>query len=113
MATFSPFRTLIGLALLAPGLAFAPTFAGPLLLMVGFRYDKLARSFPDALHIAAIRRCLRDGTLQTKPSFELCRRLQSIRANICSRAEKNCRHLPLALPPLAVVPSQIHAHAMP
>jgi hypothetical protein len=52
-ATFSPFRTLIGLASLAPGLAFAPTFAGPLLLVIGFRYDKLARSFLDALHITA------------------------------------------------------------
>src|SRR5918994_4043026 len=62
-ATFSPFRALIGLASLAPGLAFAPAFAGPLLLVVGFRSDKLARSFLDALHIAAIRRCLRHATL--------------------------------------------------
>src|SRR3981189_3625907 len=51
--TFSPFRTLIGMASLAPGLAFAPAFAGPLLLVIGFRYDKLARSFLDALHITA------------------------------------------------------------
>jgi hypothetical protein len=33
-------------------LAFAPAFAGPLLLVIGFRYDKLARSFLDALHVA-------------------------------------------------------------
>src|SRR5258708_39288860 len=44
-AAFSPFRSLIDLASLALGLAFAPAFAGPLLLVVGFRYDKLARSF--------------------------------------------------------------------
>ena len=47
----------------APGLAFAPVFAGLLLLVVGFRYDKLARSFLDALHSAAIRRCLGYATL--------------------------------------------------
>src|ERR1700736_3674875 len=41
-AAFSPFRALIGLALRAPRLAFAPAFAGALLLVVGFRYDKLA-----------------------------------------------------------------------
>src|SRR3546814_11319193 len=49
--TFLPFRALTGLASLAPGVAFAPAFAGPLLLVVGFRYDKLARSFLDALHV--------------------------------------------------------------
>src|SRR5207302_7625119 len=38
----SPSLTLIGLASLAPGLAFAPALAGPLPLVVGFRYDKLA-----------------------------------------------------------------------
>src|ERR1700674_2888843 len=43
-ATFSPFRSLIGLASIAPGLAFAAGVAGPLLQVVGFRYDKLARS---------------------------------------------------------------------
>src|SRR5882762_2059829 len=48
-ATFSPLRPLIGLASLAPGLAFTPAFAGPLLIVVGFPYDKLARSFLDAL----------------------------------------------------------------
>jgi transposase len=30
---------------------------------IATRYDKLARSFLDALHIAAIRRCLRYATL--------------------------------------------------
>jgi len=30
---------------------------------VATRYDKLARSFLDALHIAAIRKCLRTATL--------------------------------------------------
>ncbi|MBI1364972.1 MAG: transposase, partial [Alphaproteobacteria bacterium] len=30
---------------------------------VATRYDKLARSFLDALHIAAIRKCLRAATL--------------------------------------------------
>jgi len=30
---------------------------------VATRYDKLARSFLDALHLAAIRRCLRHATL--------------------------------------------------
>src|ERR1700736_507543 len=60
-ATFSSFRTLIGLASRAPRLAFAPAFAGPLLL-VGFRYDKLARSFLDALHVALVRTCLRQAT---------------------------------------------------
>ena len=30
---------------------------------VATRYDKLARSFLDALHLAAIRRCLRQATL--------------------------------------------------
>src|SRR5260370_14104256 len=53
-ATFSPFRTLIGLASLAPGLAVAPACAGPLLVVAGFRYGKLARSFLDAIYIAAI-----------------------------------------------------------
>ena len=32
-------------------------------LAIATRYDKLARSFLDALHIAAIRRCLSYGTL--------------------------------------------------
>src|SRR5205814_5427195 len=41
-ATCSPFRALIGLASRAPGLAFAPACAVPLLLVVGFRYDKVA-----------------------------------------------------------------------
>ncbi|NWG71533.1 MAG: transposase, partial [Parvularculaceae bacterium] len=30
---------------------------------VATRYDKLARSFLDALHLAAIRKCLRTATL--------------------------------------------------
>jgi len=30
---------------------------------IATRYDKLARSFLDALHLAAIRRCLRHATL--------------------------------------------------
>ena len=30
---------------------------------IATRYDKLARAFPDALDIAAIRRCLRYATL--------------------------------------------------
>src|SRR5713226_6459559 len=40
---------------------------------IATRYDRLARSFLAALHIAAIRRCLRYATLQSGPSFELCR----------------------------------------
>ena len=36
MATFSPFRTLIGLASLAPGLAFAPAFGGDLAFVPAF-----------------------------------------------------------------------------
>jgi hypothetical protein len=63
---------------------------------IATRYDRLARSFLAALHIAAIRRCLRYATLQSGPSFELCRRLQSIRAKTCSRFAKNCCHPPLA-----------------
>jgi hypothetical protein len=55
--TFSPFRALIGSAprarRLVPGLAFAPAFAAPLLLAVGFRYGKLARSFLDAILLNA------------------------------------------------------------
>ena len=34
-------------------LVFARAFAGPLLLVVGFRFDKLDRSFLDALYGAA------------------------------------------------------------
>ena len=52
-----------GVYQLAPDLAFAPAIARPLLLVVGSRYDKLARSLIDALHIAAIRSCTRHATL--------------------------------------------------
>jgi hypothetical protein len=81
-ATFSPIRTLIGLASLAPGLAFAPAFGGDLAFVPAFAVflalaadlrAPLARValglrprlgfFLDALHIAAIRRCLRYATL--------------------------------------------------
>jgi hypothetical protein len=40
---------LAGLGLAGLGLAFAPAFASPLLLVVGFRFDKLIGSFLDAL----------------------------------------------------------------
>ena len=38
---------------------------------IATRYDKLARSFLDALHIAAIGRCLRYTTLLTGPRLQL------------------------------------------
>src|SRR3990172_4566135 len=49
--TFSPFRTLIGLASLAPGLAFAPAFAGRVAFVVGLR-GWLARDAPWAFGFA-------------------------------------------------------------
>src|SRR5437870_13252924 len=50
-ATFSPFRTLIGLASLAPGLAFAPAFGGDLDLVADLR-GLLARDVPLAFGFA-------------------------------------------------------------
>src|ERR671919_3073735 len=50
-ATFSPFRTLIGLASLAPGLAFAPAFGGELDLVADLR-GLLARDVPLAFGFA-------------------------------------------------------------
>src|SRR5574341_1509235 len=49
--TFSPFRTLIGLAPLAPGLAFAPAFGGDLYLVADAR-GVLARDVPSAFGFA-------------------------------------------------------------
>src|ERR1700682_6782743 len=50
-ATFSPFRTLIGLASLAPGLAFAPVFGEDLNSVAGL-CDLSARDVPLALGFA-------------------------------------------------------------
>jgi hypothetical protein len=60
---------------------------------IATRYGKLARSFLDALHIAVVRRCLRCAT---GVALHCAGRLQSIRANTCSRAAKNCCQPPLA-----------------
>src|SRR5439155_15481665 len=53
-ATFSPFRTLIGLASLAPGMAFAPAFGGDLDLVADLR-GLLARDVPLALRLCLAR----------------------------------------------------------
>src|ERR1700737_4804719 len=105
-ATFSPFRTLIGLASLAPGLAFVPAFAVFLALAAGLRAP-LARdarlAFGFALAPSSTRFIL--PLSADAYAMQLCKqglalncagRLQSIRANTCSRAEKNCCHPPLA-----------------
>src|SRR5688500_9025625 len=51
LITFAPFRTLIGLASLAPGLAFAPAFGGDLDLVADLR-GLLARDLPLAFGFA-------------------------------------------------------------
>src|ERR1700736_1016718 len=105
-ATFSPFRSLIGLASLAPGLAFVPAFAVFLALAAGLRAP-LARdarlAFDFALAPSSTRFILplpADAYAMqlSKQGLALncAGRLQSIRANTCSRAEKNCCHPPLA-----------------
>ena len=58
---------------------------------IATRYDKLARSFLDALHIAYAMQLCKQGL-----ALNCAGRLQSIRANTCSRAAKNCCHPPLA-----------------
>ena len=63
---------------------------------IATRYDKLARSFLDALRIALSADAYAMQLCKQGPALNCAGRLQSIRANTCSRAAKNSCHPTLA-----------------